>query len=878
MYSDIIKASRNEVLRLIDKQSEMLHLLLGIPNLLPKASGDKQQGIDSQTVKNWQNVLGNEKKKVENLEMVLAVVGIIKAGKSTTINAIVGYEILPNRNQPMTTLPTLIRHYKGKKDPVLTFVKRQPVEEMVNQIKEKLWKLKQDDKLNKVNLSNEKNGQDLINNILNNSYGYFKNEKDDQVFINNLINNSYGYFKERYEGQKQIFEFLQKLNDLVRLAQDPYINVEFPIEKYENLNDLPFIEVEFIHLGNLQEADRGTISLLDTPGPNEYGQGDKLRKILDVQIARASAILMIVDYNNLKSEAEGQIRDRLEIQSGLISDRLFTIVNKFDQYNNNSMNENEVKQYVADTLFQGNISQARVYPASARNGYLANRAQQEIDKNGKLPNDDENGWVDDFGRIAFGDFWDVLKHQKNAELIKTMIPKVWENSMFQTPLNEAIVKASGTAALVSMQSATAKMLDLGNRLENFLEVSRGTLTKTVQEIREVVNELEKDVKKVEQAEKQAEEELLQQLNYFLHFTQTLYDNTKKELGEILKNFFKYGKLQEEVKYLQKKEEIATSNTSILEKIYFGPSFFIANIVVNLLKNDFKSLFSTNDFPTLFSYVFSQDEYRLRRRTNFEFDPNNPRITFESKKEAEDFIEKINREINLFTNDAEQKIESVMKVLSKELEQKIHEVLVRNVGKILDEAKQKLKDDGFSVNFLVPEPDTENNRIDFSSLVLGSIENIPNKTVSSQLSKKGGLQGKLSRGVSTAIKWGTLWLLQPNWGYETVTIENTETLYVVDIEKLEESVLENLGNTVFNLDSKNNKFFESDMKPIIYNYFDDLKNYLKEFRDTMIESINNHRLDEKATQELMQQIIDLKKNVISHNKDVEGIEEGLKELK
>lgn len=40
---------------------------------------------------------GDGIKPVE-LEMVLAVVGTMKAGKSTTINAIVGTEILPNRN------------------------------------------------------------------------------------------------------------------------------------------------------------------------------------------------------------------------------------------------------------------------------------------------------------------------------------------------------------------------------------------------------------------------------------------------------------------------------------------------------------------------------------------------------------------------------------------------------------------------------------------------------------------------------------------------------------------------------------------------------------------------------------------------------------
>ncbi len=66
-------------------------------------------------------MLNNELRKISRLEMVLAIVGTMKAGKSTTINAIVGTEVLPNRNRPMTALPTLIRHTPGQKEPVLHF-------------------------------------------------------------------------------------------------------------------------------------------------------------------------------------------------------------------------------------------------------------------------------------------------------------------------------------------------------------------------------------------------------------------------------------------------------------------------------------------------------------------------------------------------------------------------------------------------------------------------------------------------------------------------------------------------------------------------------------------------------------------------------------
>jgi uncharacterized protein YgfB (UPF0149 family) len=842
MYSNLIEATRNEVLRLINNQSELLDGLLNIPNLLVEISEGEQQGVDCDTVKTWQSILNNEKGKVENLEMVLAVVGIMKAGKSTTINAISGSEILPNRNQPMTTLPTLIRHCKGKKIPSLTFTKHQPLEETVDQIRKKLKELNQSNSLDLIGLSKEKNGQELIYRI---------------------IETNSDFSKESYEGQRQIFEFLQKLNDLVRLAQDPYIDVEFPIEQYEDLSDLPLIEVEFTHLANLKEVDRGSITLLDTPGPNEYGQGQRLRKILDSQIARASAVLMIVDYNNLKSEAEGEIRDRLEEQTGLISDRLFTIVNKFDQKNSNSMDENEVKGYVADTLMQGKISPERVYPASAYNGYLANRAQQEIDSNGHLPDDD---WVNDFGKIAFGEFWGVLKSDvdQGAEKIKLMIPSViptvWKNSMFEKPLKESIIKASEASALVSMQSATAKMLNIGNRLENFLGVSHGTLTKTAREIREIVAELEKDVQKVVEAENNAEITLKHQLDEFFKIAGNLHDSIKKDLIETLEYYFKYGKLQEEVEYRQKietdqkaEEERRKSEQSLPEFVYFT---YMPNIFKLLLNN----------------------RYELTSRTIFEFDSSSPIITFPSEQYAREFMKKINREINSLTSTAEQNLEKVVRELSKDLEEKIPSVLVESIGEILEEAQRKLEREGFSVNLRIPEPNTQQNKIDFDLLTLASVEAKNEGTFTSELKEKKGLQGTLLRYTGGTVKWATLWYYRPKWGYEEVLVEKIKSSYIVDTKKLRQDILQDLENRILDLKSSNQNSFESSVKPIIDIYFNDLKSYLKEFRGSMVDTIGSRRLDEEATQELIWRIADEKKKVISHSKDVKGIEIGLKELK
>lgn len=79
------------------------------------------RGVDAQ-----QAMLNNELRKITRLEMVLAIVGTMKAGKSTTINAIVGTEVLPNRNRPMTALPTLIRHTPARRSRCCIFCTFRP--------------------------------------------------------------------------------------------------------------------------------------------------------------------------------------------------------------------------------------------------------------------------------------------------------------------------------------------------------------------------------------------------------------------------------------------------------------------------------------------------------------------------------------------------------------------------------------------------------------------------------------------------------------------------------------------------------------------------------------------------------------------------------
>ena len=116
---NLLVGLKKQLQKVLFNQQQLL-LNLEQNDLVPQHNAEKPRVFDNKTVPEMKNVLQGEYTKLENFEVVLAVVGTMKAGKSTTINAIVGREVLPNRNRPMTALPTLIAHKKDQKEPILT--------------------------------------------------------------------------------------------------------------------------------------------------------------------------------------------------------------------------------------------------------------------------------------------------------------------------------------------------------------------------------------------------------------------------------------------------------------------------------------------------------------------------------------------------------------------------------------------------------------------------------------------------------------------------------------------------------------------------------------------------------------------------------------
>lgn len=467
------------------------------------------RGVEAQEA-----TLQNELRKITRLEMVLAIVGTMKAGKSTTINAIVGTEVLPNRNRPMTALPTLIRHTPGQKEPILHFSHIGPIDALAQQLQTRLFKYDRDKLAQKIEI-----------------------DKDMAALLDKIAQGD--AFDKHYLGAQPIFHCLKSLNDLVRLSKA--LDVDFPFSAYAAIEHIPVIEVEFVHLAGL-DNHLGQLTLLDTPGPNEAGQ-PHLQKMLNEQLARASAVLAVMDYTQLKSISDEEVRRAISSVGRSVP--LYALVNKFDQKDRNSDDEDQVKVLISGTLMKGNINPSQIFPVSSMWGYLANRARHELQHQGRLPDPHEQRWVQDFAEAALGRRWRSADLE-DIEHIRHAADLLWEDSLFEKPIRTLLHAAHANASLYALRSASHKLLNYAQSAREYLDFRYQGLTVAYEKLEQNIARLEEDMSLLRSCQEGVSDEIEHEVEEALAAADIFIHGQQFEIVEAIDGWFHDGQLMQMV--------------------------------------------------------------------------------------------------------------------------------------------------------------------------------------------------------------------------------------------------------------------------------------------------------------------------------------------
>ena len=394
-------------------QKDVIALLEQISSLMRRASTDLGSDSTDNKYKKFQQEVAQEVDKVKNLELRMAIVAPMKAGKSTIINAIIGQDILPSRNAAMTTLPTEVVFNAELTEPTLTLSVEilSVFQETHSALQRKIQQLGNEGLQEKI--AQYPHLVDLVQEI------------KDTVFPTRAITT----------GREEIIKTLTRLNDIIRLCS----LIEPSKDPLEQLIDVPCIKTPFWRSQNTNQSEMlGNLVIVDTPGPNEAGENLRLSAVVEEQLRQSSMVLIVLDFTQLKTQAAEEVKNEVEKVIKLRGkENLYVLINKVDQCTEGDMTSEQVRQFVAAEFGIGNADENRVFGIAARWAFCATNFMQEIEQH---PNASiaEMKAARALAQQVFGIDWEDDFKEATPNQLKKKAEKLWEKSGFTPFLDKAI--------------------------------------------------------------------------------------------------------------------------------------------------------------------------------------------------------------------------------------------------------------------------------------------------------------------------------------------------------------------------------------------------------------------------------------------------------
>ena len=273
--------------------------------------------------------LDEELAKVTTLELRLAVVAPMNAGKSTLINAILQTDQLPRRNAAMTTLPVEVVEDVNLDEPRL---------------------LLESDLLNAVDRAALE--VDRIVGRIGRTEAIERLRRHPHLVPMLDRNDRWQPVVSPCTGS-DINRALFFVNDIVRVLD----NIAPTSDKLEPLKSAPPARLATVSTRSPREV--GRLVVVDTPGPNE-GSASILDDVVSRELERATLVLLVLDYSQLHAEAAEKLRKNVsDIADRRGTDALFVVVNKVDQRRSeHDMSQEEVRDFVTSTLGMADLDPA----------------------------------------------------------------------------------------------------------------------------------------------------------------------------------------------------------------------------------------------------------------------------------------------------------------------------------------------------------------------------------------------------------------------------------------------------------------------------------------------------------------------------------------
>ncbi len=493
-------------------QQEVIDLLGEIGSLIDKTQLNLIKDASSSKYNQFQQQFAEASQNVADLQLRMAIIAPMKAGKSTIINAIAGQELLPSCATAMTTLPTEIVFSTKLKEPILTLAA-----ETIS-IFQEIY-------------------QDIKQQIANSGIESLQHRLARYPHLLDLlgeINAADFPFSNKIKGRAAINKALNHLNHIIRLycALEP---LKDPLAKF---TEVPCITTPFLGISGISQAKTlGNLVIVDTPGPNEAGENLRLTTVVEEQLRRSSIVLIVLDYTQLNNEAAEAIKKQVKPVLELIGqDNLYIVVNKVDQRRKGDMTSEQVRDFViADLgLNQSDVSN-RIFEVSAIRAFAATQFLLEVQQNPKIKLL-EIASLETIAQEVFGIDWEEEIEDITVKFLAQKALKLWKKSGFSPFLEQAISTLMESAAPRCLMSALNLSRYRLLELKDDLSLRSNAINQNTEKLQQEIKALESDLDYLENCSANLKQitEIKSRLQYNLEI---ILADLKKQATVSLENYF-----------------------------------------------------------------------------------------------------------------------------------------------------------------------------------------------------------------------------------------------------------------------------------------------------------------------------------------------------
>lgn len=445
-------------------------------------------------------------------------------------------ELLIQRNQEVSSalndVLTIVKNYT-----VLDSTFKQSVHDMNTKIKEVLEQIDSNTFTVAVIATIKAGKSTFLNSLIGNEFLPTSNVPETSSLLY-IRHNKETYLQKNSEkifGLSNIREAIRKRNKQYR---DSGVDL---LEKY--CLNVPYEKISEIENLNFQ--------FIDTPGPNEAG-AISLKTEVEKVLRMADVIVYLLDYTKLNSNDEHLLFDTIsQLRGDLVTeikDRLFFVVNKYDNKNENSLNKEQTSEFVINSLNRIGLKTSKVHCVSAEKALLARMIKNK--------NYDR---INDLGKKSFGDEgWDVSSSiDEKISMFNGRLDSIIDKTGMPALENDIIDYIVNNSESLFYKSIIDKTLKIIQETENrflaklaLMQKDENELKRTFHELKNKIEIIRNDLDKIDNIvksfSKEIEKEIEKQFDDFENTISILIDrvvNYKKSSTEIdksIENFIDTG--------------------------------------------------------------------------------------------------------------------------------------------------------------------------------------------------------------------------------------------------------------------------------------------------------------------------------------------------